>query len=225
MRTPFPAGALHRAHGNRALGIGAREYQVLQMRTLPIGAQDGEQLLGQHDIAVFATFALPHVDDHVRTVDITRGQRDRLRDTKTGRVDGDEDRSHLEIGHRLQKPHHLVSGKDGRQRVRLAGEGNVLSHTCPPKRGAVEEPYGAHDRNDRCGLQATRDEMQLILTDIFKAQLVRGLPEMQAEVLDGTDVGLLGVRRHVADRHIVNHALPQRRSLFWHGMLLSDGLH
>jgi len=32
--------------------------------------------------------------------------------------------------------------------------------------------------------------MQLILTDIFEAQLVRGLPEMQAEVLDGTDVGL-----------------------------------
>jgi hypothetical protein len=59
-------------------------------------------------------------------------------------------------------------------------------------------------------LQAARDEVELIFADILEAQLVWGLAEMPGKVLDGTDVGLLGVRRHVADHHVVNHALPQR---------------
>ena len=42
-------------------------------RTSPIIAQDREQLLGQHDIAVFATLALAHYDDHARAVDVLGG--------------------------------------------------------------------------------------------------------------------------------------------------------
>src|SRR5271154_1308079 len=48
---------------------------------------------------------------------------------------------------------------------------------------------------------------------------------MLAEVLDGANVSGLSQRRHIAEAHVVDHALPQRRSLFWHGMLLSVELH
>src|SRR5438552_8361958 len=67
--------------------------------------------------------------------------------------------------------------------------------------------------------------MQLIGAHIFEGQLVRRPPKMQAEVLDRTDVGLLGVHRHVADRHVVDHALPEWRHFLRHGILLSDELH
>jgi hypothetical protein len=46
-----------------------------------------------------------------------------------------------------------------------------------------------------------------------------------AEVYYGANVNLLGGRRQVADRHVVDHAPPQRRHLFTHGKLLSTGLH
>jgi hypothetical protein len=46
-----------------------------------------------------------------------------------------------------------------------------------------------------------------------------------AEVCHGGNVNLLGGRRHVADRHVFDHALPQRRHLFTHLVLLSIGLH
>jgi hypothetical protein len=39
---------------------------------------------------------------------------------------------------------------------------------------------------------------------------------MEAEVLDRANVSLLGQRRHVADRHVVDHALPERRYLYIH---------
>jgi hypothetical protein len=48
---------------------------------------------------------------------------------------------------------------------------------------------------------------------------------MEREVLDGANVGGLGARRHVADRHVIDHALPQRRNLFDHRVLLLVGLH
>src|ERR1035441_7925301 len=67
--------------------------------------------------------------------------------------------------------------------------------------------------------------MQLIITNVFECQLVRRLPEILAEVLDCADIGLLCQRRHVADRHVVDHAPPQRRHLLTHGILLSVELH
>src|SRR2546430_557645 len=58
---------------------------------------------------------------------------------------------------------------------------------------------------------------------MLECQLVRRLAEVQGEVLDGADVRLLGIGRHVADRHVANHALPQRGYALCHGALLSDG--
>jgi hypothetical protein len=60
------------------------------------------------------------------------------------------------------------------------------------------------------GLQPAPNQMQLILAHVFERQLVGRLAEVPAEVLDGADVGALGVHRHVAYRHVVDHPLSQR---------------
>ena len=62
----------------RVVGIGAREQPVGWAIDLPIGSQEVEQLIGQHDVAIFAPFALPHVDDHTGAIDVLHGERDQL---------------------------------------------------------------------------------------------------------------------------------------------------
>ena len=67
--------------------------------------------------------------------------------------------------------------------------------------------------------------MQLIFWHVLERQLVRRSPEELAEVLDCAEIGILCQRRHVTDRHVVNHAPPQQRHLFAHWEFLSTGLH
>ena len=78
------ASSFQRARRDRPRRIGAREQEVLQMRLLPIFAQDAEQLLGQHDMAIFAPLGLSNDYDHPRAVDIATGQLHGLGDTQTG---------------------------------------------------------------------------------------------------------------------------------------------
>ena len=72
------------------LRIGAREQPVGRAIDLPIGPQEIEQLIGQHHVAVFASFALPHVDDHAGVIDVLDGERDQLGDPQARGVDGRE---------------------------------------------------------------------------------------------------------------------------------------
>jgi hypothetical protein len=69
-----------------------------------------------------------------------------------------------------------------------------------------------------------RDQVQLILAHVLEGELIRRLHEMLAEVLDGADVGFLGVQRHVADGHVLDHAPAQRRDVLCHGRAPVDGL-
>ena len=151
------------------------------------------------------------------TVDVAGGERDDLGDTQAGGIDGDEGRPHLEIGDRLQEAHHLVSRQDGGQCVLLAGEGDLLGELLLAERRAVEEPQGTHDRVDRCRLEAARNEVQAIVAHVLDGQLVRRLLVEGAEVCHRTGVDVLRVRRHVADLHVVDHALPQRAHRLRHG--------
>ena len=49
--------------------------------------------------------------------------------------------------------------------------------------------------------------MQMILADIVESQFVRRSLKEEAEVLDRTNIDLLRSGCHVADGHIVDHAL------------------
>lgn len=55
--------------------------------------------------------------------------------------------------------------------------------------------------------------MDLIGSDIIESQLIRRPAEMRAEVLDGVEVHLLGRGRHVAQAHVVEHALAAAKSV------------
>jgi len=86
------ASSFQRARRNRPRRIRAGKKPMLKMGPLPIGAEDAEQLLGQHDIAIFAPLGLPNDYDHPRAVDIAAGQLHDLGHTETGGIDRDESR-------------------------------------------------------------------------------------------------------------------------------------
>src|SRR5215813_3800986 len=93
---------------------------------------------------ILAPFALPDADDHACTVDISRRQRYGLGDPQTGRIDRDESRSHLEVGHRIEQTLNLLACQNCRQVVRPARHWNLSRDVWPPQCCAVKEPQCAH---------------------------------------------------------------------------------
>src|SRR6476620_12292001 len=60
--------------------------------------------------------------------------------------------------------------------------------------------------------------MKLIAAHIFEARGIGRAAEESGEVLDPLHVVMLGLRRKLADRHVFDHAPPQRaRGLVGHG--------
>src|ERR1700675_2005736 len=52
--------------------------------------------------------------------------------------------------------------------------------------------------------------MKLIAAYVFEARCIRRAAEESGEVLDPLHVVMLSLRRELADRHVFDHALPQR---------------
>lgn len=82
--------------------------------------------------------------------------------------------------------------------------------------GTVEESQGAHNRVDRVWLEPPRSEVQSIVAYVLETEFIGRASVEDAEVRYGSNVNLLCGQRHVADRHVFDHALPQRRHLFTH---------
>src|SRR4029077_4746170 len=60
--------------------------------------------------------------------------------------------------------------------------------------------------------------MKLIAAHVFEARGIGRAAEESGEVLDPLHVVMLGLRRKLADRHVFDHALPQRAyGLIGHG--------
>ena len=60
--------------------------------------------------------------------------------------------------------------------------------------------------------------MQLIVPQMLQAELVGRSPVERTELRDRTDVCLLGARRQIAHRHVVDHALAQSERSAWSSM-------
>ena len=55
-------------------------------RSRAVGSQHCQRLLGQHDVALSASFALANFDDHALAVDVGRGQCDHFGNAQPGGV-------------------------------------------------------------------------------------------------------------------------------------------
>jgi hypothetical protein len=81
------------------------------------------------------------------------------------------------------------------------------------ERDAIEKAQRANDLVVRRPGTPFRNQMHLESADIFQPQTIRGTTEISAELRNGVDVGLMGRRRKIADRHVLDHATTQRADL------------
>ena len=72
------AGGVQDGRLDRSVLVATREQKPFGMRETPVAAQDAEQLLGQHDVALLAALAAFDPDDHAVAVDVGRFQADYL---------------------------------------------------------------------------------------------------------------------------------------------------
>jgi hypothetical protein len=97
------AGALQRAYRDGTRRIGTGEQEVLRASTLAIGAQNAEQLLGQHDIPILAALAAADMYDHAPAVDIFARERNRFGHAQSGPIDRHKGGSELQVAHSFEK--------------------------------------------------------------------------------------------------------------------------
>ena len=116
---------------------------------------------------------MPDGDDHAGAVNIATGESDEFGNAQAGGVDGDKGRPHLQITNGLQQPFDLFARENGGQGVRPPGVGNLIDNVFLSERLSVEKTQRSHDRIDRSRLEFARDKVQVIITDIFQAKLVR----------------------------------------------------
>ncbi|GAC1340118.1 MAG: hypothetical protein NVSMB26_28110 [Beijerinckiaceae bacterium] len=215
------AGRMQHLDVERLRLVAAGEQPMLRTRQTPIGSQNGEQLRRQHDGAVLAALALLDPDDHPATVDIANLEAHRLGGAQSGGVGRGQCAPRLQARHRLEKAHHFVGVQHHRQLVRFPSIGDPLRDRVEPQRHAVEEPQRADRLVQRRPRDALCHQLDLEGADVLKAETVRRATEMATELRNCVDVGSLGRRRQIADRHVLDHATTQRAQL-GHLKLLSE---
>ena len=217
------AGRMQHLDVERLRLVTAGEQPMLRTRQTPIGPQDGEQLRRQHDGAVLAAFAVLDSDDHPAAVDVGHLEAHCLRGAQSRRIGRGQCGPRLQARHRLKKAHHLVGVQHNGQLARFAGIGDPLRYRLEPQRHAIEEPQRADRLVPRRPRNALRHQLDLEGAYVFQSEAIWRVTEITAELRNGVDVGSLGRRRQIADRHVLDHATTQRARL-GHLKLLSEGV-
>jgi hypothetical protein len=151
----------------------------------PPGAQQVEQMGGEHDVAVLASLALLNADQHPLAVDVADLQAGGLGGAQPGAVGDAQRRPILQPGGRPQQPRHLVRAQHHRQPLRLAKERHLLDHLAPAERHLVEEPQGRDGGVDAGDRRAAGRQVKVPAAQILGAGPGRQRAEEVGEGLDG----------------------------------------
>src|ERR1700676_1918735 len=149
-----------------------REEPTFGLVHSPPGAQDFEELWGEHDIAIFLPLTLLDTHHHSLTIDIGNLQADRLRDAKSGGVAGRQDRAMLDAPHTGQKLQNFFLSQDYRQLLRFFGCWNYFFQVpSPMERDFVEEAQSRYGDDNRTWseLPFVR-EIDLVRADVLRSQ-------------------------------------------------------
>src|SRR4051812_19365903 len=94
----------------------------------------------------------------------------------------------------------------------------MLDDLVAPERHLEKEPQRRDGLIDGRHTDAARRQMQLVAADVLETGQVWRSSEEGREVLDPLHIVMLGLRRELADRHVFDHAPPQRaHGLVGHG--------
>ena len=173
----------------------------------------------QHDIAVLAALAVLAVldpDDHAAAVDVANLEGGHLAHPQPRAISCCQSRAVAQPRHRLQEADNLLAAEHHRQLLRLLGADDAVERLWPAQRHAEEKAQRARHLVDVRPRPAKPGQVKLVGANLLDPQAIRRTTEKTAELGNRIDVGLLGCRREVANRHVVDHPSTQRGHLSHH---------
>jgi hypothetical protein len=111
---------------------------------------------------------------------------------------------------RVEETCDFLRAQDHRQLAWFVDKLSVVHDVGAPKRDPEKEPQCRDALVEGRNAGASGYQVKLIATHVLEARRIGRAAEEGSEVLDPLHVVILSLRRQFADRHIFNHALPQR---------------
>jgi len=155
-----------------------------------------EQCRTQRQVAILASLAVDHADDHALAVDISPLQARRLRTSHPGAIEQHQQRAVEQGSTRVDQTRYFFLAEDAGKLLRHAWIRNVLAELIALQRTHVEKTQCGYVVLDRARRQLARlQQVRLVGAQVIRAQLLRRLAEEPGVLLNPADV--------VADRALV----------------------
>ena len=166
------------------------------MGALPIVPEHGQQFGRQHDIAIFAAFALVNPNDHALAIDRGGLEADGFGNPQTGRVtDGQK---HAVLQDYPPRPGSARLRPCSEQREAFSPYGwreYRLRHPWPFEGNGVEKPERGDRDDDRAGCEVSLlRQVDQIGPDLGRPEMFRRFAKMAGEPNDLLDIHTLRVR-------------------------------
>ncbi len=217
------AGQLERTGAHVAVLFPGREQPGAGIGTegLVVAAQDHEQAVRQHGVAVLLAFALFDADEFAFAVDVGDLEGDGFGDAEAGSVAGHQSGAVLEAGDVVEEEQHLFVAEDDGEFVGAFGAGEVLVGPGHFKRGEVEEFQAGDAAVDAFRRELSLvEQVQQVLADGFGVELLGTLVEVTGELGYIMNIAALCFGRQIAQLHVFDHALTE----WGHAMAPESGL-
>ena len=194
----------------RATGLASRKEPLTGALPSPVSGQHFAERWRQHDLPVFAAFAASHPDNPAAAIKIVYVQPGYFRYPEPCAVHGRQDGPVAEVCRRRQQRFDLFPAQNDREFLLAAWHRNAVDVELPVQGMAVKETQSADGLNvcRRADLLLV-EQVQLVLPDLLRAELVRRLVEVCGELGDRADVTVHRRRCIVADAEIFQHSLPE----------------
>lgn len=210
-------GAVELPGGQRIHRIEPREQPslvedlALRMRDAPPRPKTLQQQRREHGVAVLASLALFDAQRHALAVDVADLERNDLACAQPGTVGHRQGCLVLEVGDGPDQACDLLATEHHRQRLRHSHR-TRLGHQLPAtQRDAKEELQSRERRVQRDRRRAMVNQMQLEQPKILGRGGVRRTAEELGKLAYGTHVAGLRLGLELAQVHVLEHALTQRR--------------
>ena len=186
---------LSRAHGHGMMRVLPWEQPPRRAIQLPIRPQGGQQTGGEEGVAVFASFALLHTDQHTRTLDVGELQVDDLTDAQTGGVGRHQQGPVLGVARAREETLQFFKAQDVWQARPPCAWREVEMEHIPVERLRVEELEPTGHLVTGTPREVPFDEQMMeVRVHLLWTQLVRGAPGELRQACDRGDIGVLSLR-------------------------------